>query len=151
MSFGFKVFFAIVAFFVVVGVVGWGLGWFSEAGQVAQEQFGARAALQKYEWFIEQANRIKKSDQDVKMFEQRVAAVDEQYASYGKSQAKWPPDVRVQYNHEKKQAREDLVAVASNRNGLVQEYNAQSEKFNWAPFQTKPDKPSMKFEEYVVK
>jgi len=147
----FKIFFAVVAFVVVTGVVGYGLGWFGEAAQVAQKEFGATAALQKYEWFINQANAIKKADKDVKMFEDRSAAVDEQYAAYGSDRAKWPPDVRLQYNHEKQQVRDDLVAVASTRNTLVEEYNAQSEKFNWTPFQTRPDKPSQKFEDYVVK
>lgn len=151
LSIGFKIFFTLIAFSVIIGFLGWGLGWFSEAGQVAQEQFGARAALMKYEWFINQANAIKKSDQDVQMFEQRTSAVDKQYSEYGIDHTKWPPDVRLQYNHEKQQAREDLIAVASNRNGLVQEYNAQSEKFNWTPFQTRTDKPSQKFEDYVVK
>lgn len=151
LSIGFKVFFAILAFVIVTSTVGYFLGWFGEAAQVAQKEFGATAALQKYEWFINQANAIKKADQDIKMFEQRSQAVDDQYATYGKEHAKWPPDVRLQYNHEKQQTRDDLVAVASNRNTLVQEYNAQSEKFNWSPFQTRPDKPSQKFEDYVVK
>jgi hypothetical protein len=146
-----RVVLALFVLAIVIGVPGYFLGWFSEAGQVAQKEFGPTAALQKYEWFINQANAIKKADQDVKMFEQRAQAVDDHYATYGKDHAKWPPDVRLQYNHEKQQAREDLVAVASNRNTLVQEYNTQSEKFNWSPFQTRPDKPSEKFEDYMVK
>ncbi len=151
LGFGFKVFFAVMAFLVVASVAGWGLGWFGEAGQVAQQEFGAKAALQKYEWFINQANGIEKMDKDIQMFEQRVANVGDQYSGYGKDPAKWPPHVQVQYNSEKKQAREDLLAVSSQRNTLVQDYNAQSEKFNWAPFQTRPDKPKERFHEYTVK
>ncbi|KKR13299.1 MAG: hypothetical protein UT43_C0047G0002 [Parcubacteria group bacterium GW2011_GWC1_39_29] len=145
-----KIFGLVIAISVITGVVGYGLGWFSEAGQVVQEQFGARAALQKYEWFIDQSNRIDKMDQDIKLFENRTVAIDDQYAAYGKDRAKWAPDIRLQYNREKQQGREDLLAVVSQRNNLVRDYNAASEKFNWAPFQTKPDKPRERINEYVT-
>jgi len=44
-----------------------------------------------------------------------------------------------------------FIAVASQRNNLVKEYNAASKKFNWAPFQTKSDKPPESYQDYVVK
>jgi len=135
----------------VLGVVGYVLGWFGEAAQVAQKEFGPKAALAKYEWFKEQSAAIKKMDQDVAMFEQRGKDIDAQYASYGADHAKWPLDVRVEYNRAKGQSRDDLVAVASQRNNLVKEYNAASSKFNWTAFQTNPDKPNLNFQEYVVR
>ncbi|MBM3250818.1 MAG: hypothetical protein FJZ07_01075 [Candidatus Nealsonbacteria bacterium] len=146
-----KAFFAIVLIGVVISVVGYGLGWFGQAAQVAKEEFGPRAALDKYQWFIEQESAIKKMDQDIKMFEGRVTGVTEQYRGYGEDQSKWPPHIQVQYNRERQQAREDLIAVASQRNNLVKEYNAASEKFNWAPFRTRLDKPRESFQEYQAK
>jgi len=145
-----KVFFVLVGLSIVFSLVGYGLGWFGEAAQVAQKEFGPQAALDKYMWFINQANAIEKMDKDVAMYEDRVTNLDKQYAAYG-DKAKWTPDIRVQYNHERQQAREDLIAVASQRNSLVQEYNAASDKFNWAPFQTRPDRPRVRFHEYDVK
>jgi hypothetical protein len=135
---------------ISLSIVGYGLGWFSEAAQVAKEEFGPRAGLEKYEWFIDQSNRIEKMDQDIKLFENRVGAIDEQYTSYG-DRTKWSPDIRVQFNREKQQGRDDLLAVISQRNNLVRDYNGASEKFSWSPFQTRPDKPKERFNEYVTR
>lgn len=146
-----KFVFFIIALVVVVSAVGYVFGWFGEAATVVQEEFGPRAALKKYEWFIDQANRVEKMDQDIKMFEGRVTNVDSQYKTYGDDRAKWPPHISVQFNRERQQAREDLIAVASQRNNLVREYNSQSEKFNWKLFQTRPDKPKERFHDYDVK
>lgn len=131
--------------------VGYLFGWFGEAAQVAKDEFGPKAALEKYGWFIDQANRIEKMDGDIALFEKRASGIDEQYAGYGKNMSAWPPHIQVQYNQAKQQSRDDLVAVSSQRNNLVREYNAASEKFNWAPFQTRPDKPKERFHEYAVK
>jgi hypothetical protein len=149
MSLFWKIFFVLLVISIVTSVIGYALGWFGEAAEVAQEEFGPRAALEKYEWFINQANGIEKMDQDIALFESRVKSVEEQYAGYGSSMSEWPPHIQAQYNRERQQAREDLLAVASQRNNLVRDYNAQSEKFNWKPFQTKPDKPKERFHEYV--
>jgi len=151
LSFVWKIVLLFVASSVIIGGVGYVAGWFSEAAQVAQDEFGPKAALKKYEWFKEQAAAIKKMDQDVAMFESRSKAIDTQYDSYGSDRAKWSMDIRLQYNRAKEQSRDDLVAVASQRNNLVKDYNAASSKFNWTPFQTNPDKPNQNFQEYVVK
>jgi len=127
-----------------------GCGWANEAADVAQDEFGAGASLDKYEWFIDQANAIEKMDADVDLYEGRVTSVEEQYASYGEDIAEWPPHIQMQYNREVQMARDDLASIASQRNGLVKEYNAASEKFNWAPFETNPDKPEESYHEYVV-
>lgn len=145
-----KVFWPIVGLMIILSVVGYAFGWFGEAAQVAQEEFGATAALQKYEWFIEQQTMIQKADADVAMFEGRVRGVEDQYASYGPDKAKWSPHIQVEYNSARQQARDDLVAVKSQRNTLAREYNAASEKFNWAPFQTRVDKPRERFQELVI-
>ncbi|MDO8510012.1 MAG: hypothetical protein Q7S15_00065 [bacterium] len=138
--------FFIIALTVVIGSVGWVLGWFSEAAQVTQEQFGPRAGLKKYEWFVEQSNAITKMDQDVELFKSRKTNLKDEYMSYGEDRAKWPPHIQVEYNRQSSQVRDDLVAVLSQRNNLVRDYNAASEKFNWAPFNTKDDKPPTTYE-----
>ncbi len=128
--------FAIVA----ISTTGYFLGWFSEAGEVAQDEFGPKAALEKYEWFIDQSNMIEKMDQDVVLWQNKIDSTKSMYKSYGEMK-NWPLDVRVTYNKEISLEQDQLVAVKSQRNNLVREYNAASEKFNWAPFQTEPDKP----------
>jgi hypothetical protein len=135
---------------IVLSVIGYVFGWFGEAAQVAQEEFGPQAALEKYEWFIDQSGRIEKMDQDVRIFEARATGVESQYSSYGADKASWPLNIQTQYNQQMQTARDDLLAVTSQRNSLVREYNAASEKFNWSPFQTDPNKPGEKFFEYTA-
>lgn len=143
------IFGSILIISVIVGGTGYIFGWFGEAAQVAQEEFGPKKALEKYEWFINRANDIEKMDQDVVLFDQRLTGVDAKYDGYGDNQADWPPHIQVQYNTEQQQARDDLLAIKSQRNGLVREYNASSEKFNWKLFQTSPDKPKERFHEML--
>lgn len=137
--------------FIGFPTLGWVLGWFGEAREVAREQFGSRAMLVKYEWFIDQENRIQKMDQDMVIFEQRVKSIDQRYdGMHGQNKANWPPIAQVQYNRERQTAYDDLVAITSQRNNLAREYNAQSEKFNWEPFKSRPDLPTEKFSEYKI-
>ena len=143
-----KLFGLIIAISIVIGVTGTIFGWFGEAADVVQEEFGPRTAMDKYEWFIGQASAIEKMDKDISLFESRVESIESSYAGYGENKTQWPIDIRTTYNHEISIARDDLVAVISQRNNLVKEYNAASEKFNWAPFKTKLDKPREAFQEY---
>jgi hypothetical protein len=138
-----------VAISIVISVTGYALGWFGEAANVAQKEFGATAALHKYEWFIDQSTRIGKMDQDIDLFKSRVTEVKTRYATYGEPKD-WMLDVRVQYNAEIKTATEDLVAVISQRNNIVRDYNAASSKFNWTPFKTRPDAPQVRYEELLA-
>jgi hypothetical protein len=131
---------------ILVVSAGIPLGWFKETARVAKEQYGPRASLEKYEWFVDQAQRIKKMDADVSIFEKRITSIDQSYAAYGEK-VKWPPDVRIQYQSELQKAADDVVAMKSQRNTLVQEYNAQSKKFNWSPYKTRADKPEESFQE----
>jgi len=135
-----------------LGAVGYLLGWFGSAAEVAKEEFGPEAALEKYEWFIDRANAITKADKDITLFENRRTDIEGQYdKTYGSDRSKWLPSEKAQYNQAVETARVDLLAIVSNRNNLVAEYNAQSEKFNWSPFQTRPDMPPKSFFNYVVK
>lgn len=148
---GFKVFWTFLIFMVVVsvvlGTVGWTLGWFAEATQVAHDEFAPKAALAKYQWFIDQANAIKKMDQDIAIYKKRQDAVRDQYKGYGEDQSKWPPHIQMQYNKDYATARDDRSAVISQRNNLVRDYNAQSSKFNWRVFETERNRPDQTFQE----
>lgn len=141
----------LVVIFIGLPMLGWIFGWFSQAGDVAIDEFGPRAMLEKYEWFIDQENRIQQMDQQIVIFEQRVKSVDQRYDGlYGVDKASWSPVAQIQYNKERGTAYDDLVAMVSQRNNLAREYNAQSEKFNWEPFKSRPDLPRDRFSEYKV-
>lgn len=135
---------------LVLGTAAYAMGWIGDTGQVVKDEFGPKAALAKYEWFIDQSAAIAKMDQDIKNFETRRTDVDKKYAIYG-APTSWSEATKIQYNAEAKTASEDLLAVVSQRNNLVKEYNAASEKFNWTPFQTYPDKPAVRFDAYAPK
>lgn len=140
MSLFWKILAPILMIVVVVGGLGIVFGWFGEAAQVAREQFGPRAALQKYEWFIEQSERIAKMDADIALFRSRAHAVPEDYKAYGEDRSKWPLHAQAEYGRLRQQTRDDLLAVISQRNNLVKEYTAQLSKWNWSMFDTTRDK-----------
>jgi len=134
---------------IIVSAVGYVLGWFGEAAGVAQKEFGAKAALTKYEWFIDQTNMITKADGDIAIFEKKLADVEANYVSLnGADKTKWDASTKMLYTHDIQAAQTDLAAIVSNRNTLVKDYNAQSAKFNWAPFKGRSDYPPESFVEY---
>jgi hypothetical protein len=136
-----------IAVLALGSIVTRSLGWWGEAADVAQQELGPKAMLKKYEWFVDQASRIDKMDADVALYGQRVGSVDAQYASYGPDKSAWPPAIQIQYNHDRSMARDDLMSIVSQRNNLVREYNAQSEKFNWEPFNSKSGRPRPRYDE----
>ncbi len=142
-----KIFTFLLFVSVTISVTGYTLGWFGEAASVAQKEFGADAALKKYEWFIEQSTMVAKMDQDVDIFRNKVNSVKKQYEAYGQPKD-WTPDVRLMFNQSLNTAQSDLIAVISQRNGLVREYNAASSKFNWTPFKTHIDTPQVIYKEF---
>jgi len=143
----FGTFLIIIAILVIVMI----FGWIGSGTNVVQKEFSPEAMLQKYEWFKNQSASIDKMDQDIKLFKTRISDLDTQYKEYGDSSSKWPPHIQVQYNNEKQQAREDLIAVVSQRNNIVREYNAQSSKFNWKYFdKTKTDIPKKAYNESPI-
>jgi hypothetical protein len=117
--------FIIMLAFAVLGAGGWALGWFSEAGQVAKEEFGARASLIKYEWFKDANAELAKKRADIKLYEDRLTSFK---TDYGTNPIRWPRDIREQSN----QARSEYTGVVASYNALAAEYNANSSKFNWA-------------------
>lgn len=148
-TFKFGVLFLLLVF--ALSVVGSILfGWFGGAGILIQKEFGPDAAMAKYSWFIDQSNAIKKADADIVLYQQRYADVETHYVSiYGEDKTKWATSVQVQYNHAISTTYDDMMAIISNRNTLVKEYNAQSKKFNWSPFMTRSDLPPQTFLEYI--
>lgn len=109
---------------VLLATVGYVLGWFGEAASVAQEEFGPREALRKYEWFKGAAAALDKKRADISIYEAEIAGLSE---LYGEAPASWPRDARQSYT----QRRAELIGVRSSYNSLAAEYNAQMAKFNW--------------------
>ena len=113
---------------MAMGVVGLG-GCFgsclSEATQVAQEEFGPRAMLRKYEWFKDAAAQLDKKQADIQVYRSRIQNMKEDYE--GVKRRNWPRSDREQFNL----WRTEVAGVIASYNGLAAEYNSQMAKFNW--------------------
>lgn len=121
-----KVFFGLVIFGIVTSVVGYSLGWFGEAATVAQEEFGPKAMLTKYEWFKDASAQLDKKQADIKVYESRLRSVEEGYPP-GASRSSWNREDREQHNV----WASEVAGVKASYNSLAAEYNAQMAKFNW--------------------
>lgn len=122
----FKWMLALMVAVFVLGMAGRALGWFGEAAQVAQEQFGPRALLQKYEWFKDAAAQLDKLDADIRVYSARVDTISKTYE--GVRRADWARDDRQDWST----ATAEVAGVKAAYNGLAADYNAQMAKFNYA-------------------
>lgn len=125
LAIAFKVLIAIFAIIIIVSVIGYGLGWFGEVAKVAQEEFGPRAMLDKYEWFKDAAAQLEKKQADIMVYDGRMTAMNETYKDFARQ--KWPREDREQYNVWSS----EVAGVKASYNTLAAEYNAQMAKFNW--------------------
>lgn len=125
MALAVKVMPAVVALSVLVGVIGYGLGWFGEAAKVTKQEFGPKAMLKKYEWFKDAAAQLEKKKADVTVYESRIKSMNEIYKNL--SREKWPREDREQYNI----WQSEVAGVKASYNQLAAEYNSQMAKFNW--------------------
>lgn len=117
---------AIMLLGAVTGVVGWGLGLFSEAGQVAKQELGAKALLKKYEWFKTVSAELDAKRANIEIMKGRQTAM---MTSYGSTpRAKWDRTDKEQFNLWE----QEVAGTIANYNGLAAEYNAQMAKANWA-------------------
>lgn len=125
MAIGVKVILAVFALGILISVIGYGLGWFSEAAKVTQQEFGPEAMLKKYEWFKDAAAQLEKKQADVVVYESRTKSMNETYKNL--SREKWPREDREQYNI----WQSEVAGVKASYNQLAADYNAQMAKFNW--------------------
>ncbi|MEK7183126.1 MAG: hypothetical protein AAB776_00660 [Patescibacteria group bacterium] len=118
----------VVLMFVLTAVIGGGayvFGWFGQTANVAKEEFGPRAALEKYEWFKDAAAQLEKKQADVTVYQGRLDQMAADYA--GKTRDDWPREDRQQYNT----WASEVAGVKASYNQLAAEYNANMAKVNW--------------------
>ena len=125
LSFAIKLVFGCLLLSVLIGMIGYGLGWFGEAAQVTQQQFGATAVLKKYEWFKDAAAQLDKKRADVVVYESRLKGMDSSYLNVPRQ--KWARDDREQYNVWSS----EVAGVKASYNSLAAEYNSAMAKMNW--------------------
>jgi len=96
-----------------------------EAATVAQQQFGAKASLEKYEWFKNAAAQLDAKRATLKVYENRFNDLKVQYGE--KTRGDWAKDDREQWSI----WRSEAAGIAASYNTLAAEYNAQMAKANW--------------------
>ena len=120
----------IILIFAVLSAVIWGIGTVfgvvGETAQVAKEQFGARAMLQKYEWFKDCSAQLDSKIASIDVYQQRITGLEGDYE--GVPRKDWPRTDREQMS----QWRAEVAGVKASYNNLSAEYNAQMSKFNWS-------------------
>lgn len=114
-----------VALFLVLWTIGYLFGWFGEAAQITQEEFGPRSMLQKYEWFKDAASQLDKKHADIIVYQSRISTMKSDYVNIPRKD--WPRSDREQFNL----WRTEVAGVIASYNSLAAEYNAQMAKFNW--------------------
>lgn len=123
-----------IAFKALVGLIIFSIPvWFvtracsvtNEVANVAQEQFGARESLRKYEWFKDAAAQLEAKQATMSVYDKRFADLKAQYGETPRGQ--WARDDREQSSIWASEA----AGVRGSYNTLAAEYNAQMSKFNW--------------------
>jgi len=120
-----KAFVALLIIGIVLSGTSYVFGWFGSAAQVAKEEFGPRASLDKYSWFKDAAAQLEKKRADVGVYDIRIATMSATYAELPRH--KWPREDREQMNV----WASEVAGVKASYNQLAAEYNAQMAKFNW--------------------
>jgi len=120
--------FAFIIVIALLGLLGRALGWLDEAASVAQEEFGPRAMLKKYEWFKDAAATLDARKQSIAVLEQKANAL---IASYnGVPRKDWDRIDKQNLNI----WQQEIAGLILSYNSLAAEWNAQISKFNWKPF-----------------
>lgn len=120
-----KAIFGIAVVCAIIGGIGYAFGWFGEAAKVAQDEFGPRAALDKYMWLKEAHAQLDKKRADIGVYESRMKAMEESYKDLPRQ--KWPREDREQYNVWSS----EVAGVKASYNDLAAQYNAKMKEVNW--------------------
>ena len=121
----FKLILFIFTIVVFISILGYAVSWFFEAGEVAREQFGPRAMMEKYEWFKDSSAQLEAKLATIEAYKARTKSIEEAYGSI--SRIEWPRSDREQYN----QWKAEVAGVITSFNNLAAEYNSQMSKFNY--------------------
>ncbi len=106
----------------VIKLVG---GWFGEAATVAQEEFGPRALLQKYESFKDMHAQLAAKQANIKAQQGKIKGLEDAYE--GESRKDWDRVDKQQHS----QWLAEMDGQKLNFNNLAAQYNAAMAKLNY--------------------
>jgi len=114
---------------VLIGGIGYVLGWFGEGAQVVQEEFGPRGALNKYEWFKDASAQLDAKRANIGASETRLKGLEDSYMRDGQPlpRSQWARTDLETYN----QIQAEIAGMKASYNDLAAQYNAAMKKFNY--------------------
>ncbi len=128
---------------VIIGmiVVGEAVSWVIDKYQVKPVPTLTREqAIQKYQWFVGQYGKIRQADENLDYWRGQRDWYEQSFRYFfGPDKTKWGEGIQAQYAIDMQKT--DVTTLVAYRNGLVEEYNAQSEAFDWTPFSGQPYPP----------
>ena len=138
----------LVLFIVGMSVLSFGCHWFGDGAATMHKEFDPSAMLKKYEWFRNQSQYIATATQNVTNQRNLAEKIKSQFeVDNGTDHKSWDQDTRHAYQSKLDFSEQQALALVATRNSLVADYNAESSKFNWAPFKDSTNAPPKKFEE----
>jgi len=122
-----KIWVIVMGIFGVIGLTSFIIKGTGEAIDVAHKEFGAQAALSKYEWFIDTSAILDKMASDIGIYTEKQKMCETVRDRLAREQCMlWS---------------QEIAGIKSTYNDTVAEYNSASKKFNWELFNTNDLKP----------
>lgn len=145
-----KTFGQIVLVILALGLISLGLftcNWVGNGVQTVHQEYDPSVMLKKYEWFKNQSAFITKAQKDIANLKSESDVRGQYEQDNGKNHSTWSPIVVNAYQDEVSMNKQQRLALVSNTNKLIADYNAQSAKFTWTSFKTRDDLPPQTYED----
>jgi len=110
---------------LLIGLIGYAMGWVGEAGQVAQSELGPRALLDKYTWLKDAHAQLEKKRADMRVYDTRNQTLDDAYK--GSPRSAWSREDREQWST----WQSELAGIKASYNDLAARYNAKMAEVQW--------------------
>ena len=114
-----------VAVSIVLGVVGFGMGWFGNLGNTAMKEASPSALLEKYRGFLADQNALESIQHNIDVTQAQIKNLEAQYP--GKTRAEWSRDDRDQWND----LSNSVTAQKLNFNRIARDYNTRMKDFSY--------------------
>lgn len=144
-----KIRFKIFIWIFIIGIFGTvlslSLGIWGDAASTVKKEYSASAMLKKYEWFKDASATLESKLQTIKVYDQNMIDMHNDYIDIYRKD--WDRLDKAQYN----QWKVELAGLKASYNQLASEYNSQSNKFNWSPFNSDTEVPPNEIKQLLVK
>jgi len=111
----------------MIGVVGFALGWFGNAGQVANQELSPSALLAKYRLMLGQQNSLEELNKNILVYQTQLDSISTEYLP-NTTRSNWAESDRQQYNN----IQNAVSASKITFNNLAEKYNQEQKDMFYA-------------------